>query len=431
MNKNALQDWLLEQDIPAAGGQPDPAGGQAPMTDPTMSPDVTTQPPADMAPPIDQGADVSQDPQAPDMPEKSEHGDLDDFEVWKNKYFKDSIKGDTNHLMNLLSHVRNKEGHKGGLKPYERKFVEDNWNIQLIRSNANVDQASKEIRKLIRGQIDKNNPATSVVNHVSNVLETMPSLNNIYIKLGGYGGLKGDLFRKYYAALVGAVQVGSGADQEDIIYNERDYSIMMSTRFNSRWGDVALGNWSLREDDPERYLSEPELKRLQEGSPEEKDVLRRRIVLESIAKQFETRAFIVTVVDEDGTIHSVGWDISNSLRGAYADGKLVVKTRRSENSEAMIDDGGNIIPLVDLSIYFAKETGQQDEEGMPEKEEIEFMERRDGMLFLTGTFHTIKDASSALSGIVLKETAYRGNPSDLLTLRRCVYSAHDLLMRQC
>ena len=81
--------------------------------------------------------------------------------------------------------------------------------------------------------------------------------------------------------------------------------------------------------------------------------------------------------------------------------------------------------------YFVKETGQQDEEGMPEKEEIEFMERRNGMLFLTATFNTIKDASSALSGLVLKETAYRGNPSDLLTLRRCVYSSHDLLMRQC
>jgi len=243
--------------------------------------------------------------------------------------------------------------------------------------------------------------------------------------------LKGDLHRKFIAALTGSVQVGSGANTEDIVFNEREYSIMMSTRFNSEWGAINLGNWTLREDDPERYLAEPEQQRLKEGSPEEKEVLRRRVVVESIADQFKTRAFIINVVDEDGTVFSLGTDISNALKGAYKEGKLVVRTRHSDNSEAMITDDGEIIPFVDLNIYYVRETGEQDEEGMPETEEIEFLERRNGILFLKASKKTIKEASTVMPGMIFKETPYAGNPSDLRTLRRCVYSTHDLLLRQC
>jgi hypothetical protein len=205
----------------------------------------------------------------------------------------------------------------------------------------------------------------------------------------------------------------------------------MSTRFNSEWGAINLGNWSLKEDDPERFLSEPEAKRLQEGSPEEKEVLRRRVVIESIAELFKTRAFVINVVADDGTVYTLGLDLSNALKGAYKDGKLVVRTRHSDNSEAMITDDGEIIPFIDLNIYFVKETGEHDEDGMPATDEIEFIERRNGILFLKAAYQTIKDAASVLPGFVFKETPYTGNPSDLKTLRRCVYSAHDLLLRQC
>ena len=97
----------------------------------------------------------------------------------------------------------------------------------------------------------------------------------------------------------------------------------------------------------------------------------------------------------------------------------------------MITDDGQIVPMVDMKIFFTKETGGKDSYGEPEVEEIEFMERRNGMLFLTATLPTIKEASSAMQGTEFKEIPYPGNPSDLKVLKRCVYSAHDLLMRQC
>jgi hypothetical protein len=369
--------------------------------------------------------DVSQDPEAPDMPEESD--DNLDFEVWKSNYFKESIKGDAAKLMEMLSPMRERDE----MEPYQRKFVDDNWNVQLLRANANIASASKNIRKSIKDQLDKNNPATSVVNHVFQGLEPVPGLNEAFIRMMGYSGNKGEIHRKFLAALTGSVQVSSSPDKENIIFNDKEYSIKMSTRLNSEWGEVALGSWSLREDDPERYLSEPELKRLSEGSPEERDVLRRRIVVESIAKQFDEQAFIINVVDDSGTIYYLGWDMSNALRGAYAEGKVLVKTVKSENSEAMITDDGQIVPMIDLKIYFVKETGGQDEYGNPELDEIEFMEKRNGMLFLTAGLSTIKEAAEAMQGTEFKEFPYPGNPSDLKVLKRCVYSVHDLLMRQC
>jgi hypothetical protein len=436
MHNHNLEDWLVEQDIPGFGGggipaQPDPAGGQAPMSDPNQGMAPNVQGPGgdpnitnmQQAMPTEE-PDISQDPQSPDMPESKNDGD--DFEVWKNGFMKEAIAGDVQKMKEMLSDVRDKE-----LLAYQEKFVNDNWNICMIRENSNYATASKQIRKLIKEQLDKNNPATTVVNHITDTIVNDPFLESRYITISGYGGLKGDLHRKHIAALTGSVQVGSGANEEDIIFNENDYSIQMSTRFNAQWGEVMIGPWSLREDDPDRYLSEPELRRLEGGSPEERDVLRRRVVMESIAHAYEDRAFIINVVADDGTIHHFGWDLASSLRGAYSEGKVIVKTRHSDNSEAIIDDDGKIIPMIDLDILYMKETGSVDVDGMPEKEEINFMRRRNGMLFLTADLHTVRESASMLQGAVFKETPYRGNPSDLKELKRCVFSSNDLLMKRC
>ena len=438
-NRYVFDDWLMEADTPAMGGQPDMAAGGSPGSTPAgnmgpppqqgMQPDpnVANQGQQDPAQGQNQQPpDISQDPQGPDMPEQPDEGD---FEQFKKMFFKESIKGDSQKLIDMLKQIRECDKH---LLPYQRKFVEDNLNIQTLRLNANIDKASKEIRELVKKQLDRNNPAVSVANHMCEVLETVPLLNNIFIKLNGYEGMKGDLHRKFVAALLGAVQVGNGADKADIIFNAKEYAIMISTRFNAKWGRVFIGDWSLREDDPERYLKEPEIKRLGEGSPEEKDVLRRRVVAESIADKFNQRAYVVHTVDDDGTICVAGWDIATSLKNAYANGKLVVRTRHSDNSEAMITDEGEIVPFIDLNIYYVKETGQQDEDGMPETDEVEFMQRRDGMLFLTASKQTLKEAASAMgTGMVYKEIPYTGNPSDLKILQRCVYSTSDLLLKTC
>jgi len=440
MSKIALEEWLAE----ASGDVP---GGQAPMGQPDVppmggpppgDPNAANPPAPNMAPPgaapqqnspeaekkAAEMPDVSNDPKAPDMPEKSSE---QDFETWKNEFFKESVKGDVGKLIEMIQQIRDAD-----LEAYPRKFVEDNLQICFLRQNANIEKAAKAIRNNIKQNLDQNNPSVSIMNHLLSALQTTPELNNVFIKLKGLLGMKGDLHRKYMASLLGAVQVGTGANNEDIIYNERDYSIRISTRFNDKWGRVDIGKWSLREDDPERYLTEPEQKRMEEGSPEEKDVLRRRVVMEAIAETFKKRSFIVNVVGQDGTIYMLGWDLAGSLKSAYTSGKLIVKTIQSDNSEAMIDDDGEIIPYMDIKVKYIKDAaGGVDEDGKPAKEEHDFMERIDGMLFLTAQYNILKEAASSFSGIVLKEIPYSGNPSDLKVLMRCVPSAPELLMRNC
>ena len=423
---------LHEVDMPGPSGQPNTTAGSGP---PMSQPGGPGDPMGQNNPPqndpnqmtMDQQPgedDLSDDPQHPDMPEQGE-GD-DDFEVWKIKFVKESIKGDPNTLIQSIMSVRSRQ-----LEAPQRKFVEDNLDINFLRQNSNIFQASKDIRALIKKEFDRTNPATSVVNHITDTLNKTSNLNDVYIKLSGIGGAKGDLHRKFIASLIGAVQVGSGSASEDLVFEETDYSIRISTRFNSRWGDVNIGRWYLREDDPDRYLKEAEIKRLEGGAPEEKDVLRRRIVLESIADQFKERAFIINVVNQDGTVCHLAWDLGNCLRAAFLDGKLVVRTGNNDNKEAFIDEEGSIITVPHMSIYYIKESGDLDQKGKMGIEELQFIDYRDGSLYLTAPLDLVKEAAVSLQGMLYKETMWQGNPADLLRVQRCVPSAPEILLRQC
>lgn len=428
--------WLNEQEIDPAGnpggnppvtggGMPDVAAPDASMPPADINKQVLTQSPPGADAETKQPEDISEDPKAPDMPEDTDKGD-EDFEVWKDKFLREAIKGDSNKLIDLIHQVRDSE-----LDSYPRKFVEDNLQICFLRQNANIQKASDEIRKLIKQELDKNNPAVSLVNHINSTLEQSTEVNPIFIKLKGLLGMKSDLHRKFIASLLGGIQVGSGGNLEDVIYNERDFSIRISTRFNDKWGRVEMGKWSMREDDPKKFLSDPEMKRLDDGSPEEKDVLRKRVCLEALAESFKKRAFLINVVGEDGTVYTLGWDFSNCIRNAYEEGKLIVKLSKIENNEAMLTDDGDIVSYVDIKIKYAKKSGELDDEGNPAMEELDFMERIDGVMFLTASYDTIKEAVGNMQGVILKEQPYKGNPSDLKSLQRCVPNASEILLRQC
>lgn len=433
-NRINEQDWvdddqIVEFDIPPAGGQPDPGAGGPPMSqpgtpgDPMGTGEDPIPEPNQMS--MDQPTDISEDPPYPDMPEEEE-GAGDDFEIWKIRYVKESIKGDPRKLNQMLMKIRDRE-----LEPNQRKFVEENIDINFLRQNASLFEASKEIRNLIKKDFDRTNPGESVTTHITSVLEKYPQINEVYLKCKGIHGGKGAFHRLFIGSLLGAIQVGSGANTEDLIFEETDYSIRLSTRFNSKWGDVFLGHWNLKEDDPERYLKDVEVKRLEGGSPEEKDVLRRRVIVESIADHFLKRAFLINVVGEDGTVQHLGWDLGNCLRSAFLDGKLVVRTKDNDSRTAFIDEEGSIIPIPKIGVYYIQEAGGIDETGKPEIEEIEFMELRNGMLFFTAQLDLLKEASVSLQGMIFRETPWVGNPSDVHRIMRCIPSASETLLRQC
>ena len=145
----------------------DPMGAQPPKMPPQGGPGAQPQAPED----------ITSDPQYPDMPE--DEGDQD-FENWKRAFVKESSKGDPNVLEQMLLQVRDKE-----LDDYPHKFVEDNWAIVSMRQHKDVLLPSNDIRKLIKKELDRTNPASSLVEHITTTLEENPLLNKVYLRCAG------------------------------------------------------------------------------------------------------------------------------------------------------------------------------------------------------------------------------------------------------
>jgi len=427
----AEREKLVEFDIPPAAGQPDQGGFGPPMSQPGSSGDpMANGSEMDMQPPQDDNSvpnlrdteDVTQDPQFPEMPETDGNSE-DEFEEWKIKYISLSKKGNPQEMIDTIMGMRDRE-----LEPQPRKFVEDNLQINFLRQNPLIYQPSAKIRNLLKQDVDRNLPATSVMRHISTVLEEVPVVSDMFVKLLGCGGGKQDLHRKFIASLLGAVQVGSGADNEDLVFQDSDHYIMLSTRFNTKWGDVYVGPWTLVNDDPERFLKDSEMERLQGGSPEERDVLRRRVVIESIADKYKQRAFIITTVGTDATIYHLAVDLGNCLQSGFLDGRLVVRSEDSDTREAFIDDDGNVVQIPELTVYYVREVDQGMDRGT---EEIEFIRCRQGQLFLSAQADLLQECMSTLDGIVFKEVPWRGNPTDFMRMSRCAPTADEILFRRC
>lgn len=429
MSRNSWYYWEAEQ--PAAGqaptGTPDTPGGIGAPGQQAGAP-VPQQPPQQsnaQVQDLNAKPDITQDPQHPDMTDHGKGVDDKDFEEWRTEYFELAIKADTEEMLQSLNQMDKRD-----LDATQNKFVKDNIQIMFIREDSNVEKASNEIRKMIKQSLDENYPATTLMQHISAALDNLPVLNKVFYKLLGCGGGKGDDHRKFLAALLCAVQTGGGGTREDIVYSEKDYSINVSTRFSSEWGELPLGKWSMKADDPQRYLEEPEVARLKDGSPEERTVLRHRIVLASIAEQFQERAFLIHVASPDGRLYAMGWDVGESIKAGYVDGKLVVRSKAGDSVEAFLDDSGNVIQIPDLHVKFVKDTGKTDERGKPMTREYPFMERVNGMLYFVAGLNTIRDLSGSMSGVFFKEIPYNGNPSDIKEFMRSVPSVADIILRK-
>lgn len=442
-NWATINDWLVKEDnggvdvlssaldgsAGGGSGMP-PQDAQNPGRDGAGAPSAPLENRGGSNPmekPVQVGATGPQmaEPVGPDMPEKEDVKDAN-FEMWKSKFFKDSVKGDVNGLLETCMSMRNKD-----LDTYPRKFIEDNIQILFLRQNANIDKASQAIRKFIRENLDHNNPASSLIQSTVSTIQPMPELCNTFIKMLGLYSNKADMHRKYIAALLGAIQVGSGGSNEDLIFNQREYSIRISTRMNSKFGMIDLGKWFMDANDPEKYLSESELDMMENGSPEEKSVLRKRVILESIASNFRMRSFYMNIVELNGTNYFVGADFANALRDGYTEGKLIVKNLVNDFSESFFDSEGEMVTLPDIKIMYNTNTGKINNEGEPVMIENEFITRRDGMLFLTASLEVLKEASTTFQGIVVKEIPFVGNPTDINTLIHCVPSAPEILLRNC
>lgn len=430
MKKNNIRSWLLEQESQPAQQAPtsDPQTGS---TDANKVGPVPQQGGPDLSSPATMADakpedNVVNDPQTPEVPEEKEEIT---FEQWKIKFMTMFKNDDVNEMLKSLQPWTQQID----LEVPQKKFITDNQAILQFRQDANIDKISKELRKLIKQSLDKNSPATSLMRHLLTALSKAenPAIRNILIKLPGFYGMKGELHRKYLASLFGMVQIGNGGTDSDLLFIGPDYTIKTSTRFAQEFGNISIGEWTLKKDEAEEILSKSEMDMLSDGSPEERTVLRRRIMIESIAKKFKERVFLIQVVTAEGNLLNLGMDLSDCIISGFNEGKFIIRTNNSEEKSVQVSENGEMITLLDVNLLFTKVLPEVDGNGIRKVKHEPFLQQRSGQLSLVADMETLKEVSLALPGCFFRELSSNliGDPRFILDIQKKIPSLSEMLLR--
>jgi hypothetical protein len=279
---------------------------------------------------------------------------------------------------------------------------------------------------------------TEVLQIISDEIEKYNEINNVFLKLPSFYSMKSDLFRKIICSLTNGIQVGSGGTLEDIFIpiSEGGDGIKVCTRIYTDFGNIQIGKWSIKYNDPEKYLSESELEKLNySGSPEEKEVLRKRVIIESIAENFKDKVYIVFITNPNtGEIHQIGFNFSNLVRDGWKNGYISVSFKANVGKgEAGVKIDGELIDLQNIEIEFIKENPDKiDKEGRPIKDYIELMNLTNGYLYLSiirEEFDNLINVSQ--NGIFYKNKQFDQGREELLKIQRCIPDIKEILLKKC
>lgn len=294
----------------------------------------------------------------------------------------------------------------------------------------NIDQSSKNNLGEISG--------TELYSIISEKIEQSSTIVELLLKLPSFYSMKSDLFRKTIAALTNGVQIGSGGTLEDIFIpiEENGVGIKICTRCYTSFSNIQIGKWAIQYNDPENFLSDSELEKLNNsGSPEEKEVLRKRVIIESISNHFKDRVFVILIVNpNNGRRHELGFNFAELLRDGWKNGYLSVHFRPSiGRGEAGVQVDGELIDLQEIQIDYLKTNSDElDEDGKPTVENIELMKVHNGYLYLTILEeHFYNFSNDAQQGLFYSMKEFDQDQEQLITIQRCIPDIKEILLRKC
>lgn len=279
---------------------------------------------------------------------------------------------------------------------------------------------------------------TELFSIISSEIEQYTTVTESIIKLSSFYSMKADLFRKIIASITNGVQIGSGGRFEDIFIpiSENGVGIKVCTRIYTMFGNIQIGKWNLEFNDPEKYLSDSELEKLNySGSPEEKEVLRKRTVIESVSQKFKDKVYIAMVVDpSNGERHEMSFNFSNILKQGWQDGFISVDFKANVGKgKAGVKVDGTLIDLQDIVISYIKENPDRlDSEGLPVKEHVDFLKLKDGFLYLVidqENFESLNQKN--VDGLFYATKPYDKDERSLKNLQKCIPDIKELLLKQC
>ncbi len=398
-----------------------------------------------------------------------------DFETEKIDYMNLAINQKHDEMMDKLLEMRD----INNLSPGQYKFIEDNISILSLSRDVDFADAQKKIYKKIKSkfeeliqsseqeqeqdvnqfsnynpgwnlkriklneekiseEISKNISGIEIYSILSEEIERYPSIVNTMLKFPSFYAMKSDLYRKTIAALINGIQIGSGGTLEDIFIPilKEGIGIKICTRCYTEFSNIQIGKWILQFNDPENYLSDSELEKLHTtGSPEEKEVLRKRVVIESISETFKDKIYMILISDpKDGSRHEIGFNFSDLIIDGWKNGYISVDFKANVGKgEAGVKVDGEMIDLQDISIAYVKEDPSNlDEEGLPSKKNIELIKLINGYLYvviLEDDFSSFVNVSQ--SGIFYSKKYFDTGPEELKKIQRCIPDIKEIILKQC
>ena len=390
----------------------------APMAEPTMGAtgvQPTLDVPAGDKPAAKPGdiptPDLPPEGEAPEAP-KEDNLELLDFDSFRDEYIDATVNEKPDALLEKLDQLRGIVD----LGPKERKFLNDNIHILLLMREQEIYDAS---RKLHRVEL-----ALDLVSQLSETLDKTAILNEVPIKLPSFFGMKADLYRKFVAALCGGVQIGSGATVEDIVISPtKGQRHLISTRFYTDFGSIEIIPWTLSPGDPELFLKDIERERLQNGSPEEKNVLLKRVILASISKLIKGRVFLICLLNPStGKRTDIGLQLDQFLLEGYSKGAIQIEIAKDEEKVGVLQRGGTT-PLGRIQFVFKGDD--------PASKPSVLMEVQDGVLCLVADGDVIEDSINMIGNGVLNKSEFEGSDEDLDKTQRCVPTIQEMILKRC
>lgn len=224
------------------------------------------------------------------------------------------------------------------MTPSQRNFIEINRSTASLLEETIFLNIQKSIVKSIRED--------TLWETMYDFFDSIPEMNAAIQRLPMLGPDKNNLYRQIGAALTRGVVV-PGVQGGEVLFFDKEKEIKRSIfQAYSDWGYMKLGKINIKRDSLKEYLTGDEIQKIEKGSPEEKRVLRNRLVIEAIASQLGGITYSILVIDPD----SGNWDAltfdSEWFRSAYEAGQItVIESFEDPDGNLYIDDDYDLVSV--------------------------------------------------------------------------------------
>lgn len=308
--------------------------------------------------------------------------------------------------------------------PAFRTFIAANLSAITLLDESVVVEAQKKIR---RGKAaDKT--AEELVAAMEQELTERKELAEAVQRISALGSNRGNSWRQLVAALCGGAVVPGpigGEVQVPIGSKKRGEILILRPQAYLGWGAVDLGKVGLTSESPTEYLGGEEQTKLGSGAPEERRVLRNRMVIEAIADQLGGGVYALLVVEQSGSWHTAYFD-SEMFREAYEQGTItVIEPYPQPGGVLAFDADGNIVNTAAWGLSLIdKNSGVVDPAtGEKKFDAVQVAESKGERLVYTGDGEQLAELGSSVY-----DHSWTGEPKDLESIRRSVPSARETIM---